>query len=176
LTKGIEVGHVFKLGTKYSKSMNCFYVDEQGKEQTMIMGCYGIGVSRVVASCIEQNHDKDGIKFPPPIAPFEALVLNLDIRTEDVCAKVDEVYALLKSQGVDVLVDDREERPGVKFKDADLIGIPMQLVIGGKSLARGVIEVKDRRTGEKSELPVKGSQRLLPHGKSRYTQAGVYTR
>ncbi|MFV0347669.1 MAG: proline--tRNA ligase [Halodesulfovibrio sp.] len=156
LTRGIEVGHVFKLGTKYSEAMNCKYVDEQGKEQTMIMGCYGIGVSRVVASCIEQNHDKDGIKFPPPIAPFEALVLNLDIRTDDVCAKVDEIYELLKSQGVDVLVDDREERPGVKFKDADLIGIPMQLVVGGKGLARGIIEVKDRRTGEKSELPVEG--------------------
>lgn len=156
LTRGIEVGHVFKLGTKYSESMNCKYVDEQGKDQTMIMGCYGIGVSRVVASCIEQNHDKDGIKFPPPIAPFEAIVLNLDIRTDDVCAKVDEIYALLKSQGIDVLVDDREERPGVKFKDADLIGIPMQLVVGGKGLARGIIEVKDRRTGEKSELSVDG--------------------
>ncbi|GFM35876.1 proline--tRNA ligase [Desulfovibrio psychrotolerans] len=156
LTKGIEVGHVFKLGTKYSEAMNCKYVDEQGREQTMLMGCYGIGVSRVVASCIEQNHDADGIKFPPPIAPFEALVLNLDIRTEDVCAKVDEIETLLAAQGMDVLVDDREERPGVKFKDADLIGIPMQIVVGGKGLARGVVEVKDRRTGEKAELPVQG--------------------
>ncbi len=156
LTKGIEVGHVFKLGTKYSEAMNCKYVDEDGRDQTMIMGCYGIGVSRVVASCIEQNNDKDGIMFPPPIAPFEAIVLNLDTRTDDVCAKVDEIYALLKEQGVDVLVDDREERPGVKFKDADLIGIPMQLVVGGKGLGRGIIEVKDRRTGEKSELPVDG--------------------
>lgn len=156
LTRGIEVGHVFKLGTKYSEAMNCKYVDEQGKDQTMIMGCYGIGVSRVVASCIEQNHDADGIKFPPPIAPFEATILNLDVRDDAVCAKVEELYALLGDMGVDVLVDDREDRPGIKFKDADLIGIPMQLVVGGKGLGRGVIEVKDRRTGEKAELPVDG--------------------
>ncbi len=156
ITKGIEVGHVFKLGTKYSEAMSCNFVDEQGKEQPMIMGCYGIGVSRVVASCIEQNHDKDGIKFPPPIAPFEVLLLNLDTRADDVCAKVDEIEALLSAQGLDVLVDDREERPGVKFKDADLIGMPMQLVVGGKSLSRGVVEAKDRRTGEKTELPVDG--------------------
>ncbi|SIN72004.1 proline--tRNA ligase [Halodesulfovibrio marinisediminis] len=156
LPKGIEVGHVFKLGTKYSESLGCTFLDENGKEQVMLMGCYGIGVSRVVAACIEQNHDENGICFPPPIAPFEALVVNLDIKSDEVNDKVDEIYTFLKEQGIDVLVDDRKERPGVKFKDADLIGIPMQLVVGGRGLKNGIIEAKDRRTGEKTELPVEG--------------------
>jgi prolyl-tRNA synthetase len=120
------------------------------------MGCYGIGVSRVVASCIEQNHDENGICFPPPIAPFEALVVNLDIKSDEVNDKVDEIYTFLKEQGIDVLVDDRKERPGVKFKDADLIGVPMQIVVGGRGLKNGILEAKDRRTGEKTELPVEG--------------------
>ena len=156
LTKGIEVGHVFKLGTKYSESLGCTFLDENGKDKVMLMGCYGIGVSRVVASCIEQNHDENGICFPPPIAPFEALVVNLDIKSDEVNDKVDEIYTFLKEQGIDVLVDDRKERPGVKFKDADLIGIPMQIVVGGRGLKNGILEAKDRRTGEKTELPVEG--------------------
>ena len=154
--RGIEVGHVFKLGTKYSEAMKATFLDENGKEQLMIMGCYGIGVTRVVAACIEQNHDADGIIFPPPMAPFEVFLLNLDSRDAAVSAKADEFYALLKDTGLDVLLDDREERPGIKFKDADLCGAPMQLVLGGKSLARGVVEAKDRRSGEKRELPIEG--------------------
>ncbi|NJB69385.1 prolyl-tRNA synthetase [Desulfobaculum xiamenense] len=161
LTKGIEVGHVFKLGTKYSKSMNATFLDENGKEQTMIMGCYGIGVSRVVAACIEQNHDEDGIAFPPPIAPFEAVVLCLDPRKEDILGKAEEIYGMLRSWGMDVLLDDRDERPGVKFKDADLIGMPMQIVVGGKGLKNGIVEVKDRRSGEKSELSIENLEREL---------------
>ena len=156
LTKGIEVGHVFKLGTKYSEALGATFLDENGKDKVMLMGCYGIGVSRVVASCIEQNHDENGICFPPPLAPFEALVVNLDIKSDEVNAKVDEIYAFLKEQSIDVLVDDRKERPGVKFKDADLIGVPMQIVVGGRGLKNGIIEAKDRRTGEKTELPVEG--------------------
>lgn len=156
LTKGIEVGHVFKLGTKYSETLGCTFLDENGKDKVMLMGCYGIGVSRVVASCIEQNHDENGICFPPPLAPFEALVVNLDIKSDEVNDKVDEIYTFLKEQGLDVLVDDRKERPGVKFKDADLIGIPMQIVVGGRGLKNGILEAKDRRTGEKAELPVEG--------------------
>ncbi|MCG8529990.1 MAG: proline--tRNA ligase [Desulfovibrionales bacterium] len=156
LTKGIEVGHVFKLGTKYSESLGATFLDENGKEKVMLMGCYGIGVSRVVASCIEQNHDEHGICFPPPIAPFEALVVNLDIKNDDVNAKVEELNTFLEAEGHDVLIDDRKERPGVKFKDADLIGIPMQLVVGGRGLKNGIIEAKDRRTGEKTELPIEG--------------------
>ena len=156
LTRGIEVGHVFKLGTKYSEPLKCTFLDEDGKEKVMIMGCYGIGVSRVVASCIEQNHDADGIVFPPPIAPFEAVLCCLDPKNGETLGKAEEFYAELKAQGVDAILDDRDERPGVKFKDADLVGMPLQLVIGGKGLARGIVEAKDRRTGEKTELPVEG--------------------
>ncbi|MGE4299355.1 MAG: proline--tRNA ligase [Desulfovibrionaceae bacterium] len=156
LPKGIEVGHVFKLGTKYSEAMKATYLDENGKDQIIIMGCYGIGVSRIVAACIEQNHDDGGIVFPPPIAPFEAMVIPLGAKDEAVVAAAESVYATLRGQGVDTLLDDRDERPGVKFKDADLIGLPMQLVVGGKGLARGVVEAKDRRTGERAELPIDG--------------------
>ena len=156
LPKGIEVGHVFKLGLKYSKSMNATFLDENGKEQVMVMGCYGIGVSRVVASCIEQNNDGDGIVFPPPIAPYEVALLLLDPKNEEAAAKAAEIESFLEAEGHDVLLDDRDERPGVKFKDADLIGSPYQLVLGGKGLARGVVEAKNRRSGEKTELPVEG--------------------
>ena len=152
--RGIEVGHVFKLGLKYSKALNAVFLDENGKEQFIVMGCYGIGVSRVVAACIEQNNDESGIRFPPPIAPFEVILANLDLKSPEACAKADELYAHLKGLGLDVLYDDRDERPGVKFKDADLIGAPMQLVLGAKGFARGIIEAKDRRSGEKAELPL----------------------
>lgn len=152
LPKGIEVGHVFKLGLKYSRAMNATFLDENGREQTMIMGCYGIGVSRVVAACIEQNNDDGGIVFPPPLAPFEVVLLNLDVKNAEVLERVNDIYGRLRMEHVDVLLDDRDERPGVKFKDADLIGVPMQLVVGGKGLARGIVEAKDRRTGEKAEL------------------------
>ncbi len=152
LPKGIEVGHIFKLGTKYSEAMKATFLDNNGKEQVMIMGCYGIGVSRVVAACIEQNHDEYGIVFPPPLAPFDVHLLNLDSKSEEVCAALEKVQVSLEALGLEVLVDDREERPGVKFKDADLLGMPMQICLGGKSLARGVLEAKDRRTGEKVEL------------------------
>lgn len=154
LTRGIEVGHIFMLGLKYSQAMHAAFLDENGKEQLMIMGCYGIGVSRVAAAAIEQNHDENGIVFPPPLAPFTCILLNLDPRSAEVNAKAEEIYAMLTEMGVDVLLDDREERPGVKFKDADLLGIPMQLVVGGKGLARGIVECKDRRNGQKGELAV----------------------
>ena len=131
--------------------MHAVFLDENGKERVMIMGCYGIGVSRVVAAAIEQNNDENGIIFPPQIAPVQCILLNLDPGKEDVSARADAIHDLLEGQGVSVLLDDREERPGVKFKDADLIGAPMQLIVGGKGLARGIVECKDRRTGEKGE-------------------------
>jgi prolyl-tRNA synthetase len=155
-TKGIEVGHVFKLGLKYSKALNATFLDEAGKEQFLIMGCYGIGVSRIVAASIEQNNDDFGIVFPPPIAPFEVALINLSPKDAVASAKADELYAALTAAGVETLLDDRDERPGVKFKDADLMGFPMQLTLGGKGLARGIVETKDRRTGEKGELPLEG--------------------
>ena len=156
--KGIEVGHVFKLGLKYSEAMSAVFLDEQGKEKPMVMGCYGIGVSRIVASAIEQNHDDNGIIFPPSVAPYEVALLTLGKAGKDdgVLAKAAELYDTLTAQGIDVLWDDRDERPGVKFKDADLMGMPMQLVLGGKGLEKGVIEAKNRKTGDKFELPVDG--------------------
>ena len=156
LSKGIEVGHVFKLGTKYSKAMKAAYLDEDGKERVIVMGCYGIGVSRIVASAIEQNHDADGLLLPPPIAPFEAVVVSLAGKDPAVAAKAEDIYRELGALGLDVLLDDRDERPGVKFKDADLIGLPMQLVVGGKGLDRGVVEIKCRKTGTRAELPLQG--------------------
>ena len=167
LTRGIEVGHVFKLGLKYSEAMHAVFLDENGKEQTMVMGCYGIGISRVLAAAIEQNNDKDGICFPPPLAPCEAVVISLDPNAENVAAKALAIHDFLEKSGIDVLLDDREERPGVKFKDADLVGFPMQIVVGGKGLGRGVVEVKDRRTGEKTELPADGFENAFAEWKKR---------
>lgn len=137
--RGIEVGHVFKLGTKYSEPMNCNYLDEKGERHPMIMGCYGLGIGRTVASAIEQNYDADGIIWPVPIAPFEVVVTTLG-REENVAAMATSVYERLRAAGIDVLLDDRDERPGVKFKDADLIGFPLRVAVGSKSLALGQIE------------------------------------
>ncbi|MBQ7585014.1 MAG: proline--tRNA ligase [Desulfovibrionaceae bacterium] len=154
LTKGIEVGHIFMLGQKYSSAMHASFLNEAGREETMIMGCYGIGISRVLAAAIEQNHDEQGIIFPPQIAPFSCILLNLDVTNQEVSAKVEEIYQELLNLKLEVLLDDRDERAGVKFKDADLLGCPLQLVLGKKSLSRGIIEVKDRKSGEKAELPL----------------------
>jgi len=162
IKRGIEVGHIFKLGTKYSEAMNAVFLDENGREQPMIMGCYGIGVSRVVAAAIEQNYDADGIKFPPQLAPFDVHILCLDPADGAVSSKCDELDAFLTGMGLETLYDDRAERPGVKFKDADLIGIPMQLTVGGKGLGRGIIECKDRRTGEKSTISADNFREEFP--------------
>ena len=156
LCRGIEVGHVFKLGLKYSEPMGCTFLDEDGKEKVMVMGCYGIGVSRVMAAAVEQNNDADGIRFPPPIAPFEAIIICLDPDKPEFIQAAERAYDHLRSQGLGTLLDDRQDRPGAKFKDADLLGAPMQLVVGAKGVARGVIEAKDRRSGEKAELPIAG--------------------
>ena len=155
-TKGIEVGHVFKLGLKYSEKMEATFLDENGKTQPLIMGCYGIGVSRIVASAIEQNNDENGCIFPPAIAPFEVCLISLGGKDQDVADKAEELYAEIMNMGVDAAFDDRKERPGVKFAEADLIGYPMQLVLGGKGLKNGIIEAKDRKTGDKIELPLDG--------------------
>ena len=162
LKRGIEVGHIFKLAIRYSEAMKAVFLDENGKEKPMIMGCYGIGVSRVVAACIEQNFDEGGIMFPPPLAPFDVHLINLDPKNAEVSAKADEIHVFLEGQGVEVLYDDRDERPGVKFKDADLIGLPAQIIVGGKSLAGGVVETKNRRTGEKSTLPAGSFAEAFP--------------
>lgn len=148
LSRGIEVGHVFKLGTKYSEAMNAKYLDSDGVDKPMIMGCYGIGVGRTIAAAIEQNHDDDGIIFPPPIAPFSALVTPVGAKNPEIDETAQQVYQDLWANGMDTLLDDRDERPGVKFKDADLIGIPFRITVGKKALAQGKVEFRDRQTRE----------------------------
>lgn len=154
--RGIEVGQVFKLFTKYSKAMHATFLDEQGKEHPMVMGCYGIGVSRTMAAAIEQNNDKDGIIWPVAIAPYEVLVVPVNAKDAASTAKAEEIYSALLKAGVETVIDDRNERPGVKFKDADLIGYPLRVVVGPKTLQNGEIEVKARKTGEVSMLPADG--------------------
>jgi prolyl-tRNA synthetase len=152
--RGIEVGHVFKLGTKYSKSLKANYMDADGKEQVIYMGCYGIGIGRTVAACIEQNHDENGIIFPIPIAPFQCIVSALSAKDDTVREASEAIYQDLLQGGVEVLLDDRDERPGFKFKDADLIGIPLRIVVGAKNLADGRVELKERRDGQVSLLSI----------------------
>jgi prolyl-tRNA synthetase len=154
MSHGIEVGHIFKLGTKYSEPMACNYLDDQGKSQPMIMGCYGLGIGRTVAAAIEQNHDENGIVWPLPLAPFEALVLPLNMNDEGVVQAAERIYEVLLEKGVDALLDDRKERPGVKFNDADLIGVPIRVVVGSKSLANDQVEISLRRDGEKKLVAV----------------------
>ncbi len=145
IKRGIEVGHVFKLGTKYTDAFNAVYKTDDLKEQVMVMGCYGIGVSRTVQAVIEQSHDKDGIIWPAAVAPFQVVIDLLDPTDEAVAKVAADLEAGLEAEGIDALVDDREERPGVKFKDADLIGFTVRVVVGAKGLAKGGVEVKARR-------------------------------
>ena len=152
-TRGIEVGHIFKLGTKYSEAMNATYLDAEGKAKPIIMGCYGIGIGRTVAASIEQNHDQDGMIWPLPLAPFQVLVNMLNPKDDSVAEAAEQLYGELQQQGIEVLLDDRDERPGAKFKDADLLGIPLQLIVGARNLKEGNVELKDRRSGEKSIVP-----------------------
>ena len=151
--RGIEVGHIFKLGTKYSKAMNATFMDQSGKPQPFVMGCYGIGVSRTPASAVEQNHDDKGIVWPAPIAPFECVVAMLDSKREEQVALAEQLYADLKAAGVDVCLDDRPLSPGAKFKDLELIGIPVQVFVGRRA-AEGFTEFLVRRGMQKSDAAV----------------------
>jgi prolyl-tRNA synthetase len=144
IKRGIEVGHIFKLGTKYSEAMKCEVADQAQKMVPLAMGCYGLGLGRTVAAAIEQHHDEHGIVWPVPLAPYVCVVASLQ-RDADVLAAAERLYADLKAAGVEVFYDDRDERPGVKFKDLDLVGFPVRVVVGGKSLAKGVVEVSTRR-------------------------------
>ena len=159
--RGIEVGHVFFLGTKYSEAMKCNYSDSEGGEHAMVMGCYGIGITRILAAAIEQNHDKFGIQWPVPLAPFEAVVLPLNQDDDEVREVAQKVYEGLKAAGIEVLIDDRDMRPGAKFNDSDLIGFPYQLVVGKRGLKEGAVEVKNRRTNEKTLVPVNDAVDLV---------------
>jgi prolyl-tRNA synthetase len=159
--RGIEVGHIFKLGTKYSQALKAVFLDEQGKERPIIMGCYGIGVGRTVAATIEQNHDKDGIIFPIPISPFEVTILPLQMHETAVIETAERIYAELLDHDIDVLLDDRDERAGVKFKDADLLGTPVRVIVGLKGVKKGQIEIKLRSESESINVPVKDASAII---------------
>lgn len=154
--RGIEVGQVFKLYTKYSEALHATFLDPEGKEKPFYMGSYGIGVGRTLAAVIEQYHDANGAIMPKNIAPYEVIVLPVNVKDEESFAKAGEIYQALNAQGIDAILDDRDERAGVKFKDADLIGYPVRVVVGPKTLQRGAMEVKVRYTGEMCDLPLDG--------------------
>ena len=147
MSRGIEVGHIFKLGTKYSKALDATFLDAQGKARHMVMGCYGIGVGRTVAAAIEQNHDENGIIFPLSIAPFQVILTSVKPKDPEIKEASERVYAALVNAGIDVIFDDRDERPGIKFKDADLIGIPVRVTVGAK-IKDGLLEIKLRTSRE----------------------------
>jgi prolyl-tRNA synthetase len=162
IARGIEVGHIFQLGRKYSEAMNATVLDEQGKSVTMTMGCYGIGVTRVVAAAIEQNHDERGIVWPEPIAPFDVSIIPINLqKSARVQQATEALYAELTAAGFEVVLDDRDARPGVKFADDELIGIPHRIVVGDKGLERGVLEYKRRRDGLAADVPLAGVATFL---------------
>jgi prolyl-tRNA synthetase len=166
ISNAIELGHIFKLGTKYSDALNITYLDEGGKANPVIMGSYGIGMERIVACYIEQNHDKDGIIWNKALAPYQIHLIAVNVNSKDVIAASDRIYNQLCSAGVEVLFDDRANiTPGFKFKDADLLGMPLHVIVGDKGLKNGQIEIKRRRTGErilvKLEDAVAEIQKLL---------------
>ncbi|HSA64112.1 MAG TPA: proline--tRNA ligase [Nitrospira sp.] len=169
-TKGIEVGHVFMLGTKYSQAMNASFLDPHGKECLAVMGCYGIGIGRTAAAAVEQNHDDKGIVWPFPIAPFHVHLISLGQSTAAVDAAA-SLYHALEAAGLEVLWDDRDERAGVKFNDADLIGAPYQVIVGDKGLAEGLLEVKSRNTGLKTKIAPPGIPAAILSMASPHTSA-----
>ena len=154
--RGIEVGQVFKLHTKYSQALDATYLDENGQEQLMVMGCYGVGVSRTMAAAIEQHHDADGIVWPASIAPYQVVIVPINTKDEPQMTMAEQIYRELSAVGVEVVLDDREERSGVKFKDADLIGYPLRITVGPKALKENCVELKVRRTKESLLLPLDG--------------------
>ena len=153
MARGVEVGHIFKLGTKYSDSLGCIYLDKEGKEQSMVMGCYGIGVSRTIAAIIEQYNDEDGIKWPAIAAPYKVIVIPTNTKDETVMGVAEKLYNSYIDAGYETLIDDRNERPGVKFKDADLLGIPLRVTVGRRA-GEGIVELKFRMDGAMSEATV----------------------
>lgn len=162
IQQAIEVGHVFKLGTKYTKSLGAAYLDVQGKSNLIIMGCYGIGVTRIIAAYLEQNNDDFGIIWSKEISPFQALIMPLNTDNQEIMKEAEDIYKLLVDENIEVLFDDRDIRAGMKFKDADLIGIPMQVIIGEKNLAQGIIEIKLRKTGRRLKVEsAKAAQEIL---------------
>jgi prolyl-tRNA synthetase len=167
ILRGIEVGHIFKLGLKYSQALKALYLDQEGQEQYIYMGCYGIGVSRIVAAAIEQGHDDNGIVFPMALAPFQVGLIPISVNDAPVWDCAQRLHDELTAAGVEVLLDDRDERPGVKFKDFDLLGLPLRVVVGAKTLAQEAAEVRPRRSPETTLVPL---QELLPYLQDRIAQ------
>jgi len=159
----IEIGHIFKLGTKYSQAQGAKFLDEDGKEKPLIMGCYGIGVNRIVASAIEQSYDKDGIIWPVNIAPYQVLISPLNVQNQASGDAAFKIYHELKKHHIDVLLDERDERAGSKLKDADLIGVPIQVVIGEKNIQSGKLEIKVRKTSEVSVIKKEDALKTIQH-------------
>jgi prolyl-tRNA synthetase len=158
--RGIEVGHVFQLGTKYTETLDCRYTDEDGRQHPLLMGCYGIGLSRVLAAVVEEHHDERGLAWPAALAPYAVHLVCVPGRGDEaaaVTAEAERLYGGLRARGVEVVLDDRDASPGVKFADADLLGAPVQVVVGAKGLARGVVERKVRATGDRDEIPLAGA-------------------
>jgi prolyl-tRNA synthetase len=151
--KGMEIGHIFKLGTKYSDTMGATVLNQEGKEVPIVMGSYGIGVDRIMSAAVEQNHDEDGIIWPKSLAPFDVVVTITNMKQDDLRQAGEKLYEELQHAGLDVLLDDRDERAGVKFKDADLIGIPYRITIG-KKVAEGVVELFDRSTKKSEDVKI----------------------
>ncbi|NET09753.1 MAG: proline--tRNA ligase, partial [Symploca sp. SIO2B6] len=151
--RGIEIGHIFQLGTKYSEKMGATFTDEDGKNKPLVMGCYGVGVSRLAQAAVEQSYDQNGIIWPLPIAPYHAIVVVPNINDADQRAVAEQLYTDLNAAGVETLLDDRKERAGVKFKDAELVGIPFRIVTG-RSLKNGKVEVVQRASGESEEMAI----------------------
>ncbi len=162
IKRGIEVGHIFQLGTKYSEALNATVLNENGKDQTMLMGCYGIGITRIVASAIEQNHDEQGIIWPEAIAPFQIAIVPLNMhKSEAVANEANKLYDVLSSQGYEVLLDDRNERPGVKFADMELMGIPHRIVIGDRGLKDGQLEYKGRTDSDNQDIALADIEQFI---------------
>jgi prolyl-tRNA synthetase len=160
--RSIEVGHTFQLGTRYSEPLKATFLDEDGTEKPFVMGCYGIGVSRIVASVVEQHHDDKGIAWPAHLAPYQVVVIPTNMDQDDVVATGERIYGELRDAGIEVVLDDRDERAGVKFTDAELIGYPLALVVGKRGVAAGVIEAKLRASGEQRELPLDAAAAAVP--------------
>ncbi|MEE8465435.1 MAG: His/Gly/Thr/Pro-type tRNA ligase C-terminal domain-containing protein, partial [Dehalococcoidia bacterium] len=155
--KGIEVGHIFKLGTFFSEALGATFLDSEGQQQPIIMGCYGIGVGRLLAAAIEQNNDENGIVYPTPIAPYQVHLIGLNMSNEEVAEASGRLYQEMEAAGVEVLYDDREDAAaGVKFNDADLLGLPIRLVVSPRNMKNGVVEVKGRTDSEAGSVPLEG--------------------
>ena len=159
--RGIEVGQVFNLGKKYSESLKATYLDDKGQEQFCLMGCYGIGVSRTMAAAIEQNYDENGIIWPMPIAPYQCIIVPINLKEQEVVITAEKLYKELTELGVETVFDDRDERPGVKFKDSDLVGYPLRVTVGKKTLAEGKVELYNRKTGNVQLVEVEDACRQL---------------